>query len=143
MVLRVLGDFLRAGRAVADILQPGGVGVVVAVEQLADLADAGVGEDRRVDAGGNLLRLDAVPRRGVVDDLEHNVDLVADFNGGNFVAGRVGDGVGRDIDAVGRGGVDGGRRRGRRDSGGIAAVVDDAVRAVIRQHRRTERRRQQ
>ena len=51
MILRVRGDFLGAGRVVADILQAGGVGVVVVVKQLADLADAGVGEHRRVDAG--------------------------------------------------------------------------------------------
>ena len=53
----------------ADILQAGGVGVVVVVKQLADLADAGVGEHRRVDAGGDFLRLDAVAGRSVVHDL--------------------------------------------------------------------------
>ena len=136
VVLRVLGNLVCGGRAVADILQAGGVGVVVVVKQLANLADAGVGEHRRVDAGGDLLRLDAVPGRGVVNDLQHKVDPVADLNGRDLSTCCVGDGVGRHIDAVRVARVDGGSRGGRR----VGRRVGHG--GIVRQHRCAERRRQ-
>ena len=108
--------FGLAGLAVAHALQAGGVGVVVALKQLADLAGAGVGEHRGVDAGGDLLRFDVVPRRGMIHHLQDDVDAVADVDGGDLAAGRVGDGVADDVHAVGRGRraavVGHGRRRG-------------------------------
>jgi len=116
-------------------LQAGGVGVVVAVEQLADLAGAGVGEHGGVDARGDFLRLDAVPRRGVVHDLEHDVDLITDLHGGDLAARSVGDGVGGDVDAVGAGRVNGRCRRG----GGVG---DIRCGDVVCHNRRTQRRRQ-
>jgi len=135
IILRVRRNLLRRGRAVADVLQAGGVGVVVAVEQLADLAGAGVGEHGGVDARGDLLRLDAVPRRGVVHDLEHDVDLITDLHSGDLAARSVGDGIGGDVDAVGAGRVNGRRRRG--GGGGDIRCGD-----VVCHNRRTQRRRQ-
>ena len=135
IILRVRRNLLRRGRAVADVLQAGGVGVVVAVEQLADLAGAGVGEHGGIDARGDLLRLDAVPRRGMVHDLEHDVDLITDLHGGDLAARGVGDGVGGDVDAVGAGRVNGRRRRG----GGVG---DIQCGDVVCHNRRTQRRRQ-
>src|SRR5699024_2813846 len=80
------------------------IGVIVALEQLADLPDAGVLEHRGVDAGGNFLRLDVVPGRGMVHHLQHDVDVVAHIHGGDLTAGDVGDGVAHHIDTVGGGG---------------------------------------